>query len=486
MTESQNIAGLFGPTVEQIQAQQMAADEAAAFNVAKLDPNQALAFYGARNGATLGRGLNALGVSSGITQEDPAVSDARVMQNVIQDVRQSGVDVNDPAKFYRQVSDKLAAAGKTGQAMMLSMKAGEYEFMTRKREAEVGKLNAEAMAKLREKESNIRTLQREAEAALKSGDLDRSAQLEAQIAKLNQPDIKLTESEEGAGVTKIDGREVPQVRKVLLDDKGKKIWEGTPYAKTGGQTVNLNNMPPQDDAGTKLLATVAERQAIEFNKSFDAANQVRAPINDMKGLIKDPKLIQGSLPEIRLEVVRALNTAGFGDKELEKLQTDSDLFDAYARNVILPKMRMLGGSDSNEELKKVEQSYANRKMDIAAIRRLVNAAEKDITRLDNINAAYNRGLSEGRNPIAFNWANGEWRNIPSLPAYGVTPPGTRPQPSGMGGTPAPGQAPEPVAPPKRVVGTADISRYREAMKAAGTDVSKFTDAQIQKMLEGLR
>lgn len=479
----ENIAGLFGPTVEQIQQAQLAQDQAQALQIAQLSPQQALSYHGSVAGSGFGRALNTLGNQFGITREDPALDDAKVMKQVVDDVRSAGVDVNDPAKFYRQVADKLSSAGKTGQAMMLSMKAGEYEFLKQKRAAEVGKLDAERLKALREKESQIATMQREAEAAIREGRLGDAAQLETQIEKLNSSDKSLIETEEGAGMTTVEGRQVPQVRKVLIDPKTRQpVWQGTPFVKGTGQTVNVNNIPPSDDVGLKALQATWERQTNEFNKAFDAANQIRQPIEDMQKLIKDPKIIQGSLPEIRLEIVRAMNTLGFGDVDSLNKQNDSDLFDAYARNVILPKMRMLGGSDSNEELRKVEQSYANRKMDIAAIRRLVNASEKDIKRLDRINKAYDDGLAEGRNPIAFNWGNGSWRNIKGLPNMLETPPGVRPVPGGQGAT-APVSIPTPeVAPPQpRQVTPAMVQRYREVFKD-NPAVQRASDEAIKALL----
>jgi len=404
------------------------------------------------------------------------------MQDVVQQVRQEGVDVNDPITFYRTVADKLQAAGKVQPAMQLSLKAAETEFLFNKRKAEVAKLDAEAAAKLREKESDVQTLLREARAAMSQGRVGEAEALIQKINVLNQPNVEKTI--EGAGTTLIDGKSVPQVKEVVRDRDGKVLWEGKPYVKSGGQNVNVTNMPPQDDTGMKFLGTVAERQATEFNKQLSAANELRPAITDMEGLLKDPKMVTGSMPDIRLEAIRALNTAGLGTIDTLSQQNNSDLFDSYAINVILPKMRMLGGSDSNEELKKVSQSYANRKMDIAAIRRLVSAAKRDVEKLDRIDAAYNAGLSEGRNPVTFNWATGGWRNVKNMPNFMETPPGVRPVPGGQGATGSVTGAPTPpLAESTRMVTTSDIERYKAVMKAAGTDVSRYTDEQIKKVLE---
>jgi hypothetical protein len=182
-----------------------------------------------------------------------------------------------------------------------------------------------------------------------------------------------------------------------------------------------------------------------------------------------------------------MNTIGAGTPESLAQVSDSDLFDSYAINVILPRMAMLGGNDSNEELKKVSQSYANRKMDLAAIRRLVSAADRDIKRVETINQKYDEGLAQGRTPYTFNWADGSWRPVPGMPAFMSTPPGQRPQAANFPGTPGVDtpqrNTPPPVA---RAVGNSDIARYREVMTATGRDVSKYTDEQIKKVLERAR
>jgi hypothetical protein len=387
----------------------------------------------------LGRGLQGLGQAAGIIPEDPRIAEARKLQEVTTEIQQEGIDPSDPIKFYDTLSRKLADRGLTEQSLQMTVKAADLKMKQLKNSAEIGKLDAERLKALRDKESGVAQVQREITEAVGRGDVNAAMELQKKLDALILPES--LESEEGAGTLTVDGKQVPAVRKLIVSKDGKQVlWRGEPFAKGGGVTVQ--NLPPTTDAGVDALKAGFDYQQKKFSDQLSASESLRPVIQDMANLVKDPKIITGSLPEIRNEALRALDTLGFLSPEKRQTITDNDLFDAYATQVVIPRLQQFGGNDSNEELRAVRNSYANRKMDIAAIRRLITAAQRDIDRASGIDAEYNRGLSEGRNPIGFNFATGKWRNIAGLPnmSYGgqrsttpstasTTPPSTtRPAP----------------------------------------------------------
>lgn len=481
MAQNEEYTNLFGPSTADLQAalqQQQAANQ---LQISKLNPTQQTNYWAGVSGNNLGANLRELGAEAGIMKRDPRIQESMDLKQVINDVQKEGVNVSDPVNFFRTVAGKMQDRGYTEQAMNLSMKATMTDFMLQKKAAEVKKLDAEATAKLREKESDLATVHRNAREAFYRGNLEEAQSLLQKAEIMTQPDV--TKVEVGAGTSKVGNQDVALVKEQLVDKSGKVVWEGSPKAKSTGVTVN--NIPAvADERGYDFLKAFAIKQSGEFNKQFDAANQIRGPITDMVALIKDPKFTTGSMPELRNEVIRGLNTLGLATPEQINAMNNNDLFDAYARNVILPKMRMLGGSDSNEELRKVEQSYANRKMDLPAIRALTMAANRDIIRLDKINSAYNAGMAQGRNPLSFDWSTGSWRYIKGLPEFST--PDRNPNPAGFGATAPVTAAPTP--PPEVSTGQTtapapinanNLERARRTIGATWDNVSEQMKAAIR-------
>jgi hypothetical protein len=94
----------------------------------------------------------------------------------------------------------------------------------------------------------------------------------------------------------------------------------------------------------------------------------------------------------------------FGVVGNQERLVNTEAFRAYIGNVVLPMMQQLGGSDSNEELKKMEAiAGGNTKLEPAAIKRILNSARKaiknDLARLEKQQEAVTGGQPLPLGPV---------------------------------------------------------------------------------------
>jgi hypothetical protein len=94
----------------------------------------------------------------------------------------------------------------------------------------------------------------------------------------------------------------------------------------------------------------------------------------------------------------------FGVVGNQERLVNTEAFRAYIGNVVIPMMQQLGGSDSNEELKKMEAiAGGNTKLEPAAIKRILNSARKaiknDLARLEKQQEAVMSGQPLPLGPV---------------------------------------------------------------------------------------
>jgi len=65
--------------------------------------------------------------------EDPRVAEAKAVQEAVQELRSSGVDMNDPAEYFKKMAGIFGAKGLTKQAEMAAAKALEYQTKAEER-----------------------------------------------------------------------------------------------------------------------------------------------------------------------------------------------------------------------------------------------------------------------------------------------------------------------------------------------------------------
>jgi hypothetical protein len=466
---AQQQESMFGPTPEEIykalaqQEQEGMMKNAFAFGNQSL--NQQLGTAGFMAGSNIAGGLGRLGQAFGVLPEDSRVAQARNQHEAVQDVRREGVDPNDPVAFYRSVAKKLADRGMLEQSLKLSMKATDTEIGLQKKRAEIGKLNAEALAKMREKESTIRTLRREFDAAMEDGRFGEAAQLREHIEKLNRDTLQ--KAQEGAGVDPATGRQM--VRDVLIDPSNpdKPVWQGQPYVKQAGVEVNMGERTQSvfDEAGMEVDKKAAIDGAKALSERLGTANMMKGVTEGMEDVMRtfaasgDKGLTLGFGADMRGKLIAALDTfaPSLLSPEDKNTKRNNELFDSYVLSVVIPKMKLLGGNDSNQELETMKKTYAGRWMTPEAINALVALGRRDMERAFAAQNSFDEGRSRNWNPIFFNYDKGEWR-VPKNPKpkgkndfYDV-PTSARPDLEGQQAPAAPPQQGMPATPPQQAPG----------------------------------
>jgi len=106
---------LFGPSAASVQDQLLQQDAAFGNN---LTPTGLATAIGGSAGRHIG---NLMGM------EDPRVAEAKAVQEAVQELRSSGVDMNDPAEYFKKMAGIFGAKGLTKQAEMAAAKALEYQ-----------------------------------------------------------------------------------------------------------------------------------------------------------------------------------------------------------------------------------------------------------------------------------------------------------------------------------------------------------------------
>lgn len=133
---AQQQMSLFGPSVYDIQRQQMQQDQTNAIQQAQLSPYQGIAAAAAMAGTRAGRSLAGL---FGI--EDPALSEAKKMEELKAAVA-SQWDGNDPLEAYKIFAKEASARGLTQAAIGAATQIKAFEADRSK--TELGKIKTEA------------------------------------------------------------------------------------------------------------------------------------------------------------------------------------------------------------------------------------------------------------------------------------------------------------------------------------------------------
>lgn len=408
---------LFGVDPALIEQALTAQKQKNAFDQAQLTPLQLPVYMGAMAGQGIGESLRDIGgAMMGKDLRDPRIIKAEKMKAVLKAVRDSGADLTNPSDYYSKIAQELNNQGLYEEAIQVADKSQSTGLEALKKNAEIEKLRAEAIAKLREKESNIQTLQRERENYIKTGRPDLAKESEAQIQKLNTGEYKVIT--QGSGDNQ---------QEVLYDTVNNRVVkEFTPYSKKPMVQVDLGNKAGV--VGLEAWKEVWVPMVKQFNDKNLAAQETYGKLEDIRKLVNSGNLNLGGLGNFKQEMSRYLFSAGLATKEQLSKMEDTDLLKAYTMNFILPKMKMLGGSDSNQELEKIESSFVNNRWTLGTMQRLLDISEKEIKRQLDLNKKLETHLANGGNPLAFNPVSGniinnkEWFGSGSGPsAEGLKP-----------------------------------------------------------------
>lgn len=343
--------GMFGPTPYDVNLMRQARD---------LEEVKAIDSGGPSVGIGLlaRKGFNALGDAMGIP--DPGMERGKKMKEIVDKLRASGIDINNPEEFYPAMVSELQAAGLNNEAMAMADKFRSSSLEAALKGAQTAKANAEATKAARESHPDLVKYQRAlAEARARGAPPEVIQQLTDKILKLSAPDV--TSVKEGDG---------EDVREVIVDRYGNKVYSGNPYKQK--PTVSVSNDLRQ---GQNAFAEVNKKQFDKIVTDYQAYDSLSDTMRQMNEIVKSGNLNTGITAGMKTQYLRALTAAGIIDEKGAATLSNDELMKKFVVDVVLPKMKQLGGSDSNEELRKLSESVPNSSMSIPTLKRLIRAYE---------------------------------------------------------------------------------------------------------------
>jgi hypothetical protein len=217
------------------------------------------------------------------------------------------------------------------------------------------------------------------------------AAIGTRLPKLTQPEIAAIANDPKAVSSILN----PKVETEVVEAGGKKLLIDSNSGKTIADlgTAPRSDMSLMAGGVSQLASLMAGNQAKEAARAgggevgkqvaqVGAGYKSLSYLTDALDIIKDGIYSGGYGP---LQEATAKFTKGVvGDA---KRLSNTEEFRAYIGNVVIPMMAQLGGSDSNEELKKMEQIVAgDTTLEETAIKNIITSAQKavrnDLARLE--------------------------------------------------------------------------------------------------------
>lgn len=475
--------GMFGPNPLDLQDQLR-------FQAQRENSSLDLGSLSGRAGVMLGEGINQL-----LGREDPRVSEAKQVQEAVNEVRQSGVDMSDPAAYYRKMAGIFGAKGLTKQAEMAAAKALEFEDKAAERKFKTE--DRQAQLQIRSEDLAIKQAQLAAAKAKVAGSvggtdfvemldkLYKDASVESKTkalavyAKTQDAQLALKELD-SKKEDRILGTTPDGVAVYVSSDKkqytladGKEVAYYGPIKPAGGITNDLR----QDNAEQKAAGFEFETRFKDHTAALKAASATSGEMKTMRDILKTGSLITGSQPEIQSSIMRLAGTLGFplSKEQLEKMG-NSDTFDAMVTGVVLPRMQQLGGNDSEQEMKVIRESTGSRKFTPETLGRILEVMEKAVKKRYALEAEYRKHVQSGKGRTNFNF----YPEALEQPTVEPTPAVAPAKPSGIPGVPkAATPATAPVAIPD-----SKVQNYIAYVKQlTGKDI---TPEQARQRLEASR
>lgn len=430
--------GMFGPLPWEVKNQQQQAVNQEAMGFATLNPEQMASYGAVKSGNAIGQGISTL-----LGGEDPAIKRARRLEEISKEVQQSGIDPNNFEQFYGKLGEKLASAGMVKEAAgvadaLQAYKDKQYTMETKKYDSQTARIKAEAFrnSKLRSETSkaifgsndkydpeSLEAYSNSITEAKPDGDLSKLKPLDKEknewkVEGVNGEGRAVWSNKDGRlGISDPSGRVQPYGGSVIPKG-GVNV---TTEVNSGPGSGIVNGLHPET---VKSMAADLYKGKAKFDEQHSLGQQIAPVMADLEDLVKGDKITTGEIaPEFMNDLRRITREyLKIGD---EKVISANDMYDAYTRTVVMPKLKAFGGSDSEKELRFAEQSFANRKMPKEAMLKLIAAYKRDLARMDKIGEKYNDVVKSGNDPALsnFNWSTGNYNATPARVSADPSKPG---------------------------------------------------------------
>lgn len=372
---------LFGFTPQDIQAQRQAELDKRATAFAQLDPMQQAqaGFY--RAGSMFGDVA-----ASALGYEDPQVAQARARQGLL-----GGLDMNDPESLLQaaksiQATDPEAALALVNQANTLQGTQSDIN----KKKYDMEQAQVAYQNRFRALKAQFPDMTDEVAVGLASDEAAFRKAFEERQAKVSAFGQQLID----AGLTPGSPEYQAQMRRYVEK-------ELTPSKSIGDQLA----------AGlSPLVGAIAKGQAVKAGEAGGtevgkAAAKVGAGYRSLDAISDALETVESGIYGGGYgPLAEAASKYTFGVVGNKERLVNTEAFRAYIGNVVIPMMQQLGGSDSNEELKKMEAiAGGNTQLEPEAIKRILNSArkaiKKDLARLEKQQEAVTGGKPLPLGPV---------------------------------------------------------------------------------------
>jgi len=373
---------MFGPTPQELQQalmqQQQEQDMNQAMKWGQGSLGQQISTAGYMGSTMLGRGLQGLGQAAGIIPEDPRIAESRKLMEIKKELMESGVDPQNIDEFYPLMIKTLYEGGMIDKAAQMQKQyqaesGKQVELDIRASKARTDALTASELAAKRK--ADVERMEAE-QKAIKG---------RASVIRRKNPDLS---EEEALGIAadpsafktyietpKINTAVVPvNGRRVLINkDTGDVIKDlGAAGTSLGeGLTALASELAA---AGSKKEAekagTGVAEEGLAVQNRYDALDSLKEANNMLS------QGIYAGFYGPAQEFVSAATQGVIGDK---KRLANTQKFRSYIGEVVIPRLKDFGGSDTVEELTYLRSVLAgDTKLEPEAIKGILKSSEEKI------------------------------------------------------------------------------------------------------------
>jgi hypothetical protein len=370
---------MFGPTPQELQQMFMQQQQAQDMNQANQwgqgSLGQQISTAGYMGGTMLGRGLQGLGQAAGIIPEDPRIAEARKMMEIKKDLMESNIDPSDIDTFYPEMIKKLNAAGFVDQA---------NKAMQQYTQAQTAQGNLEARrtaAELQAQTAAERAAKLRAD-AVKDEAEQRAIKGRASVVRKKNPE--LTE-EEALGIAADSNAfktymETPKVNTATVAANGRRLLINK---NTGDIIKDLGVAGTSLGEGLSALGAglASKREAEKAGTGVaEASLDVQNRYDALDSITEANKMLsQGIYAGFYGPTMEALSAATQGAIGDKKRLANTQKFRSYIGEVVIPRLKDFGGSDTVEELNYLKNVLAgDTRLEPEAIKAILKSSEEKI------------------------------------------------------------------------------------------------------------
>jgi len=393
---------LFGPSAAAVQDQLLQQDAAFGNNLTPVGLATAI-------GGSAGRHIgNIMGM------EDPRVAEAKNVQEAVQELKDSGIDMSDPAEYFKKMAGIFGRRGLTKQAEMAAAKALEYQDKKEERKYKLDEHNLTMEKHYVDLVKAKAQLQKElAKAAGKVGfaelqsfikDAAKDASVESivgAVQEFNRPGGTLE-----SAISKLEGKEKKDVLAKTVEANGR-MYVYNPEAAAANPDKTHPTMKDYVDAGVASdrapqvkIINPAQQQESEYAKSSGRLGaeaipglvaKQQAAQAELAGLEQLRPLVAGMRSGLGADVLQYVDqfAAQFGGGEaLRTAVNNRAQFNKIVGQMLLTRIKKLGANPSDADRNFIEKILPNAKDPKEALSAAINyfgkVAQEEIEDSENM------------------------------------------------------------------------------------------------------